>query len=197
VNLPVSHLKCWTGSVAGWQIPLVAARDPSLRPYRAAAWVLYFTAISVAVGLFVTGVVRNLRSRPRRAPVAATTGSLPTRASLRVCMDDLDAMYQEQNQRAWALGTRFEGVDPLRSWTDWAPRWEDQLNDLADRCRLDATTGEWAKERAEMAAARDAMLALHRAYTAQVNRFAQELGDLARAAAEAVRHAREAARAQR
>jgi hypothetical protein len=197
VNPPVSLLKCWTGSGAGWQIPGVAARDPSLRPYRAGAWVLYFTAISVAVGLFVSGVVRNLRGRPRRAPVTAATGNLPTRASLRVCMDDLDAMYQEQNQRAWALGTHFEGVDPLRSWTDWAPRWEDQLNDLADRCRLDASSGDWARERAEMAAARDAMLALHRAYTAQVNRFAEEMGDLARAAAEAVHHARDAARGTR
>jgi hypothetical protein len=48
-----------------------------------------------------------------------------------------------------------------------------------------------------MAAARDAMLAMHRAYSAQVNRFADEQGDLARAAAEALRNAREAARRER
>lgn len=169
-------------------------RDPSLRPYRTVAWIAYFAAIGIAVGLFVTGVVRNLTHRPRRAPVAAVSGGLPTRAALRVCMDDLDALYQEQNQRAWALGTRFEGADPLRTWTDWAPRWEDRIADLADRCRLDASSGEWAKERGEMAAARDAMMALHRAYSAQVNRFGEELGDLARGAAEAMRHARTAAR---
>jgi hypothetical protein len=172
----------------------VAPRDPSLRPYRFAAWIVYFTAIAVAVGLFVTGVVRNLRGRPRRTAMTDTAAHLPTRASLRVCMDDLDTLYREQNQRAWALGTSFEGVDPLRAWTDWAPRWEEQLADLADRCRLDVTTGDWAKERADMAAARDAMLALHRAYTAQVNRFGEEMGDLAKGATEAVRHARRAAR---
>ena len=41
------------------------------------------------------------------------------------------------------------------------------------------------------AAARDALLALHRAYAAQVLRFRQEHGDLAQAAAEALAHARE------
>ena len=71
------------------------------------------------------------------------------------------------------------------------------MGDLSDRCRLDVTKGEWAEQRSEMAAARDAMLALHRAYTTQVNRFAEEQGDLARAAAEALGHAREATRPTR
>ncbi len=171
-------------------------RDPRLRPYRLAAWILYFSAIAVAVGLLLASVVRTLRARPRReAPVA--TSALPTRAALRVCMDDLDALYHEQNERAWSLASRFEGVSPLATWTDWAPRWEERVGDLSDRCRLDVTKGEWARERADMAAARDAMLALHPAYTAQVNRFAAEQGDLARAAAESMRHAREAARGSR
>ncbi len=170
----------------------VAPRDPKLRPYRAAAWVLYFAAIAIAVGFFVVSVVRTLSSRARRAPPTATS-TLPTRATLRVCMDDLEALYVEQNQRAWALGTHFEGAQPLAAWREWAPRWEERVEDLSDRCRLDVTKGEWANERSEMAAARDAMLALHRAYTAQVNRFADEHGDLARAAAESMAHAREAA----
>ena len=168
----------------------MARRDPRFRPYRAAAWALYFAAIAIAVGLFVASVARTLAGRPRRP---AEAGSLATRAALRVCMDDLDALYVEQNQRAWAMGARFEGPMPLAVWSEWAPRWEERVEDLSDRCRLDVTKGEWALERADMAAARDAMLALHRAYTAQVNRFADEHGDLARAAAEAMAHAREAA----
>ena len=168
-------------------------RDPRLRPYRAAAWVIYFTTILVAVGFLIVSVVKTLRGRARRAPPVATS-PLPTRTTLRVCMDDLDSLYQEQNQRAWAMGTRFEGTSPLATWRDWAPRWEERVEDLSDRCRLDVARGEWARERADMAAARDAMLALHRVYTAQVNRFADESGDLARAAAEAMAHARDAAR---
>jgi hypothetical protein len=171
----------------------VATRDPKLRPYRMAAWILYFSAIAIAVGFFAVSVVKTLRGRARRAPPVATS-AIPTRATLRVCMDDLDALYVEQNQRAWAMGTHFEGAMPLATWRDWSPRWEERVEDLSDRCRLDVQKGEWAVERADMAAARDAMLALHRAYTAQVNRFADEQGDLARAAAEAIAHAREAAR---
>jgi hypothetical protein len=67
------------------------------------------------------------------------------------------------------------------------------VEDLGERCRLDASDkGEGYRERTELAAARDAVMSLHRAYQAQVNRFAQEEGDLANAAAEAMAHAREA-----
>jgi hypothetical protein len=168
----------------------VPARDPRFRPYRVALWVLYFGVIALLVTLFVTSIARDLRGRPRRA---APAGALPTRTALRVCFTDLEALYREQNQRAWALGAGFEGPDPLAQWAYWAPRWEEQVEDLSDRCRLDVTAPkeEFLEERTEMAAARDAMLALHRAYTAHVNRFAQEDGDLARAAAEAMAHARE------
>jgi len=170
----------------------VATRDPRYRVFRIVAWLFYFGAIATLVGLFVASVVRSLSSHSRRPPVPVST-TLPTHASLRVCMDDLDVLYREQNERAWALGSRFEGRDPLSAWTDWAPHWEEQLDDVADRCALDSPGGEWSSERADMAAARDAMLALHRAYTAHVNRFAQEDADLARAASEAMEHAREAA----
>lgn len=174
----------------------VPPRDPELRPYRMAAWVFYFLAIAVGVGFLVTSVVKTLRGRGRRAPPVATS-ALPTRATLRVCMDDLDALYLEQNQRAWAMGSHFEGTSPLAAWREWSPRWEERVGDLSDRCRLDVTKGEWSEERSDMAAARDAVLALHRAYSAQVNRFADEQGDLARAAAEALRNARSAARSER
>jgi len=49
---------------------------------------------------------------------------------------------------------------------------------------------EGLQERTEMAAARDAMLALHRAYAIQVTRFGADHGDLVQAAAEALAHAR-------
>jgi hypothetical protein len=187
-------VKGWTGGRRRWQIAPVSARparDPRFRPYRTAAWVLYFGVIAILSTLFVASVLKNLVGRPRHP---APTGALPTRAALRVCMADLEILYREQNQRAWALGTEFEGPDPLSTWRLWSPTWEERVEDLSDRCRLDETSPgeEWLPERTEMAAARDAMLALHRAYNAQVNRFAQEEGDLARAATEALSHAREA-----
>ncbi len=183
-------------SGARWQIAPVPARDPSLRPYRAAAWVVYFSVIVVLGVLVVGSIARNLWSRPRHP---APSGALPTRAALRVCLSDLEGLFQEQNQRAWALGMEFEASDPIAAWSEWSREWEERVDDLSDRCRLDETRpGEaWLEERTEMAAARDAMLALHRAYRAQVNRFAQEQGDLARVAAEAMAHARRSVGASR
>ena len=152
-------------------------------------WVAYFAAALLGIGILVFNVARNLRG-PGRPPPA---GTLPTRAALRLCLADVEELYREQNQRAWALGLESEGPDPLATWNVWARKWERQVDDLTDRCRLDATDkGEGYRERTELAAARDAMLALHRAYQNQVNRFAREEGDLANAAAEAPAHAREA-----
>jgi hypothetical protein len=172
-----------------WQIPRVPGRDPRYRPYRFAMWVVYFAATLLGVGIMVYSVARHLRGPPRPAPSL----ELPTRAALRLCLQDLEGLYREQNQRAWALGAEFEGPDPLGTWNTWARRWERQVEDLGERCRLDASDkGEGYRERTELAAARDAVMSLHRAYQAQVNRFAQEEGDLANAAAEAMAHAREA-----
>ncbi|MBI5066666.1 MAG: hypothetical protein HZB56_00385 [Deltaproteobacteria bacterium] len=163
-------------------------RDPRLRPYRAALWVTYFAVTLFGIGLLIFSVARHLKGPPR----PPHSGELPTRAALRLCLGDLEELYREQNERAWALGAEFEGKDPLATWNAWARIWERKVDDLTDRCRLDASDREGYKERTELAAARDAMLALHRAYQAQVNRFAQEEGDLANAAAEALAHARQA-----
>jgi len=177
------------GKPGRWQIAPVPPRDPRFRRFRAVMWALYFAVALGGSALFAGSVARHLRGAPR----PAASGALPTRAALRLCMGDLDDLYREQNQRAWALGVEFEGRDPLGTWNRWAQVWERKVDDLADRCRLDASDkGEGQRERTELAAARDALKALHRAYQAQVNRFAQEEGDLAQAAAEAFAHAREA-----
>ncbi len=168
---------------------VMSQRDPTLRPYRFAMWALYFGVVLLGIALVATSVALSLRgpARPARA-----SGALPTRAALRVCLADLETLYREQNHRAWALGTEFEGPDPLGAWNTWSREWERKVDDFADRCRLDeGGGGEDARARGELAAARDATLALHRVYAAQVNRFAKEEGDLAQAAAEALAHARE------
>ena len=184
----------WGASL--WQSAAVPPRDPRLRPYRLAMWIAYFAVIAVTGTFFLASVLRDLRGRPRQP---APAGAIPTRSALRACLVDLEGLYREQNERAWALGTEFEGPDPLATWTAWAPKWLERVEDLADRCRLDVTTRgeEFLAERTEMAAARDAMMALHRAYNAQVLRFAMEEGDLARAAAEALAHARDSVHRER
>jgi hypothetical protein len=169
----------------------MAPRDPRLRPFRVALWAIYLTVVTVAVGITIRSVVKNLRG-PHRA---AEARALPTRAAVRVCVTELEAMHREQSERAWKLATDVGESDAVARWQTWARDWEERVDDLADRCHLDVEgpDGRGYAGRAELASARDAVLAVHRAYAAQVNRFAQEEADLARAAYHALREARSAA----
>ena len=160
------------------------ARDPRLRPYRMALWAVYLTVVAISIAVTIRSVVKNLRGPPR------PSATLPTRAAVRVCLGELEALHREQGERAFSLGTELgEGTEALRRWQSWSREWEQRLDDLTDRCRLDADA---YAGRAELAAARDAVRQVHRAYTLQVNRFAQDDANLVRAAADAL-HAAEAA----
>lgn len=166
----------------------VSTRDPRYRPFRLALWGVYFVALALALVVLLTSVVRHLRG-PHRQPY---TGALPTRAALRVCVTELDALNHEQSARAWRLGEEIGSEGAISRWELWARDWEQRVDDLADRCRLDARDPDpqGFGGRQELSRAREAVLALHRAYRAQVNRFAQEDADLARSAADALDRAK-------
>lgn len=165
-------------------------RDPRYRPYRVALWVLYFALIAVSSGVTIASIARNLRG-PHRP---AASGVLPTRAALRVCVTELEALHREQNERSWRLADDMGEADAIARWDVWAREWEQRVDDLAERCRLDAPDADpqGFGGREELARAREAVLSLHRAYRAQVNRFAQGDAELARRAASALREARAA-----
>jgi hypothetical protein len=167
----------------------VPQRDPRYRSFRLALWGVYFAAIVLALVVLLSSVVRHLRG-PHRPPY---TGALPTRAVLRVCVTELEALNREQNLRAWRLADEIGTGDAIPRWETWARAWEQRVDDLADRCRLDASDPDpqGFGGREELARARDAVLGLHRAYRAQVNRFAQEDANLARAATAALEKARD------
>ena len=170
----------------------VAARDPRYRPFRLALWAIYFTVIALALSVLLISIVRHLRG-PHRP---AYTGALPTRAVLRVCVTELEALNHEQNARAWRLSEEMGTAGAIPRWEAWARDWEQRVDDLGDRCRLDARDPDpqGFGGREELSRARDAVLALHRAYRAQVNRFSQEEESLARDAREALARAREGLR---
>lgn len=151
---------------------------------------MYFVALSLALVVLLTSVVKNLRG-PHRPP---NTGALPTRAVLRVCVTELEALHREQNMRAWRLADEIGSEEAIPRWETWARDWEQRVDDLADRCRLDASDPDpqGFGGREELARARDAVLSLHRAYRAQVNRFSQEEESLARDATVALERAQEA-----
>lgn len=163
------------------------ARDPRTRPFRVALWAIYLTVVAVAVGLTIRSVVKNLRGHHRPPAVG-----LPTRAVLRVCVTELEALQREQNQRAWRLADELgDQADAIPRWQAWSRDWEQRVDDLGDRCRLDADgVPDQLAARKALAAARDAVLELHRAYSMQVNRFAQEQAALAKRASEELARAR-------
>jgi hypothetical protein len=173
----------------------VPPRDPRFRKYRLALWLVYFGLIAVGSGVTIASIVKHLRGPHRPAAV----GVLPTRAALRVCVSELEDLHQEQNERAWRLGHEIGQGDAVARWEVWAREWEQRVDDLADRCRLDAgdPDPQGFGGRRELARAREKVLEVHRAYRAQVNRFAQEEADLARSAAAALEEARAALRAPR
>ena len=166
------------------------ARDPRYRPFRMALWAVYFTVLALALGVALTSIVRHLRG-PHRP---AVTGALPTRAAMRVCVTELEALHREQNLRSWRLAEEIGEEGAVQRWEIWARDWEQRVDDLADRCRLDAKEPDpqGFGGREELARAREAVLSLHRGYRAQVNRFAQEEADRARRVTEALQQAREA-----
>ncbi len=180
------------GAPALWHSPAVAPRDPRFRPFRIALWAVYLAVVAIAAGLTIRSVVRNLRGPHRPAAV----GLLPTRAALRVCVTELEALNREQNERSLRLADEMGAEGAVTRWQVWAREWEQRVEDLSDRCRLDADRPDPRVQGFggvdEIAAARDAVLALHRYYAAQVNRFASEEGKLAKAAADALREARAA-----
>lgn len=165
-------------------------RDPRLRPFRAALWGVYLTVIALALGLTIRSIVKNLQGPHRPAAV----GALPTRAALRVCVTELEALNKEQSERAWRLADEAGEGDAVAHWQVWSREWEQRVEDLADRCRLDADEPDpqGFGGRRELARARDAVLALHRGYTVQVNRFAAEQARLAVSADAALHEARAA-----
>jgi hypothetical protein len=150
----------------------------------------HLTVVGVAVGLTIRSVVKNLRGPHRPSAV----GVLPTRAALRVCVTELEALHREQSERAWRLGSDMGESDAVTRWRAWAQEWEQRVGDLADRCHLDgdAPDPRAFPGRQELASARDKVLAVHRAYSMQVNRFAQEQANLARGATAALQEARRA-----
>ena len=160
------------------------ARDPRYRPFRIALWVVYLAVVWLSIALTIRSVVANLRGPPR------PSSTLPTRTTVRVCLAELEALNREQHERAWRLGSDLAaGEDAVGRWTVWSREWEQRLDDLADRCRLDVQDPAFP-ERRGLAAARDAVRRVHRGYTLQVNRFANDDAELARSADAALRAAR-------
>jgi len=102
-------------------------RDPALKPYRIAVYVVYGAACALLVLQLVRSVVGDLYGRrppegPQQTPIA--------------CLEDVERLYGQLSSRAVQPAPGgLEGGALAREWDAWSRRWEDELDRLNERCR--------------------------------------------------------------
>jgi hypothetical protein len=106
------------------------ARDPALKPYRIGVYVAYGLICTFLFVQLVRSVTADLYgkrsdSEPLESPTA--------------CLDDVERLYAQLSARAVAPAPMGLGSDALaRDWDAWTRRWEDEVERVSDRCRLDS-----------------------------------------------------------
>jgi hypothetical protein len=106
----------------------VPPRDPSLLPYRVATYVVYGLFAAVLFFQLVRSVASDLYGRP------PTVG--PPKTPL-ACVEEVDRLDAQLSARAVqpAPGGLESGA-VAREWDDWTRRWEEDLEQVSDRCGL-------------------------------------------------------------
>ena len=112
------------------------ARDPALRPYRIAVYVVYGFLCALLFVQLLRSVIGDLYGhRPAEAPLHSPTA----------CLDDLERLYNELSARAVQpapLGLESGALS--REWDAWSRRWEDDIERVSRRCRLQSPDPAWA-----------------------------------------------------
>jgi len=91
-------------------------RDPALKPFRIAVYCIYGAFCAVLFFQLVRSVVADLYGRKAQTAAEQT----PT-----ACLDDVEP----------APGG-LEGGALAREWDAWSRRWDDDLDQVSQRCRL-------------------------------------------------------------
>ena len=126
-------------------------RDPTLRNYRIALYALFGVVCAVLFFLLLRSVASDLYGHsPPEVPQASPTA----------CLEDVDRLYAQLSARAVqpAPGGLESGA-LAREWDLWPRRWEDEVERVSARCRLDSDSDP---ARRQIAAAVDALEELRR-----------------------------------
>jgi hypothetical protein len=103
-------------------------RDPAFKPYRIALYCAYGLVCAVLFFQLIRSVVSDLYGHRR----AATAQENPT-----ACLDDVERLYAQISARAVQPAPGgLEGGALAREWDAWVRRWEDDVDDVSQRCRL-------------------------------------------------------------
>jgi hypothetical protein len=153
------------------------ARDPALRRYRIGVYVAYGLVCTLFFVQLVRSVVGDLYGRRHDGGA---------RESATACLDDVERLYGELSARAVQPAPRgLESGALSREWDAWSRRWEDEIEGVSDRCRLDSSSDPSSRHLAE---ALDAIEELRR----KLSRSGEDASADARKVKEALAGARSA-----
>jgi hypothetical protein len=129
----------------------VAARDPTLRPYRVALYVVFGAFCAVLFWQLLRSVASDIYGHP---PPAAP------QASATACLEDVDRLYAQLAARAVQPAPGgLEGGSLARELDLWTRRWEAEVARVSSLCELDHARDP---ARRRLAAAVDALEELRR-----------------------------------
>ena len=110
------------------------SRDPALRNYRVAVYSAYGVVVAAFFLQLVRSVVGDVYGRRGRTEVTRS----PT-----ACLDDVERLYAQISARAVQPAPGGLGGDALsREWDAWSRRWEDDVERVGERCRLEGPVGK-------------------------------------------------------
>jgi len=129
----------------------VPARDPTLRPYRVALYVVFGAFCAVLFLQLLRSVASDIYGHP---PPAAP------QASATACLEDVDRLYAQLAARAVQPAPGgLEGGSLAREWDLWTRRWEAEVARVSSLCELDNARDP---ARRQLATAVDALEELRR-----------------------------------
>jgi hypothetical protein len=106
------------------------ARDPALRPYRIGVYVAYGLVCAFLFFQLLRSVTADLYGK---------RSDNEPQQSAAACLDDVERLYAQLSARAMEPAPLGLGSDALaRDWDAWSRRWEDEMERLGERCRLDS-----------------------------------------------------------
>lgn len=101
-------------------------RDPALKPFRIAVYCVYGAFCAVLFVQLVRSVVADLYGRKPQTAAEQTP-----------CLDDVERLYAQIAARAVQPAPGgLEGGALAREWDAWSRRWDDDLDQVSQRCRL-------------------------------------------------------------
>jgi len=117
------------------------ARDPALKPYRIAVYCAY----GLFCGLLFTQLLRSVIGDLYGRTLVSAEQESPT-----ACLEDLQRLWDQLSARAVQpapLGIESNALS--REWDDWSRRWEDEVESVSVRCKLDSPTDPASQALAE------------------------------------------------